>query len=189
MIASPYTKEFDALVAELGGSRQNAQEDGAWAITDGEVDFILEGEVGSWVLTKKTRDVGSFVMSASDIIDIERYLTYVYGSCLRGLCRLPTIMAVGVTPAGIAPVFSLVEVSPGKVALLRQDGSIRAVLSGNMHSSAGLAVKFSWIADASLEDLRVSYRDPNGLPLFPGLTMYQPARVLGQVDGAGYTGK
>jgi len=180
MIASPYTQEFDALVAELGHLRQYARNDGAWVITDNETGFILEGGAGSWILTKRDRNVDSFVMSASDIVDVERYLTDIYGRSMRSCCRFPAIMGAGVTPAGIAPTFSLVEVSPGKVALLRQDGSIRAVFDGNMRSSADFAVKFSWIADASLEDLRASYRDPDGLPLFPGLTFYQPARVLGQ---------
>jgi len=180
MIASPYTQEFDALVTEMGNARQYARKDGAWVITDNEVGFILEGTVGSWTLTKRDRNIDYFVMSASDITDIERYLTDVYGEDLRDMHGLPMIMGAGVTPAKLAPTFSLVEVSSDKVALLCQDGSTRAILYGDTDTCAYLAVEFSWIADVSLEELRASYRDPDGLPLFPGLTIYQPARVLGQ---------
>jgi len=182
MITSPLTQEFDALVAELGYLHQYVQEDGTRVITDNENGFILEGEAGSWTLTEKSRNINSFVMSVSEIIDIERYLTHFYGRSLRGVRGLPPIMGAGVTPAKLAPTFSLVEVTSDKVALLRQDGSTRAVLYGDTGTCADLAVRFSWIADVSLEDLRASLRDPDGLPLLPGLTIYQPSRVLGQKD-------
>jgi hypothetical protein len=58
----------------------------------------------------------------------------------------------------------------------------RVEVQGGTPSSADNATMFSWIVDASLDDLRASLLDPGGLPLFPGLSVIQDPVVAAAVE-------
>jgi len=169
MISFPFTEQFSQWVSLIG--YKILAKDDAWVITDyGEttyyVDFVKIGYVAS---VTQRGGAKQFLINASSI-DVERFLTDIFGSDIRSVLSLPDIRSVPLPlqAGNIAPGYSLRAVSPGKVALVSTTGILRATIHGSTTSSAFIPVWFSWIIDASLEELRASYLDPNGLPLFPG---------------------
>jgi hypothetical protein len=177
MMESPFSPEFVDW-AQLASYTLKLEHD-AWVLddSDGVREYVRYTD-GFWILTNQSRnDPESFLMQAAEAVDIERFLTSEYGAYIRLRRRLRMIDGTGVTPEGMSPRYGLVAVAWAKVAVIDERGETRAILLGNMKTSAYNANEFSWIADASLEDLRASYLDPGGLPLFPGCKMIQPTQL------------
>ena len=189
MIDCPYTKEFLDWAAL--DRHTLSVEDGVWRLTDpgAELRYYIRLSEAGYTLTFAERggDEG-FEMSAYDIAVIERYLTDVFGSDIRDSREFPDIMPspLPLQINNIAPGYTLKEVGEARVALLNWRGAVRAVMYGDTKTNAFTPVGFSWIVDASLADLRASYLDPDGLPLFPGC-LFGPGAVgsLGGGKGVG----
>ena len=189
MIDCPYTKEL------LGWGkmawRELSIEGDAWVLSDpgGELrEYLRLSENGYAVTHAERGGAESFRMSAYAVIDIERYLTDILGWDIRSIKRLPDIMPspVPLQPGDIAPGYVMEKVGQNRVALLNRQGDVRVIMQGDTNIEAFSTVAFSWIADASLADLRASYLDPDGLPLFPGC-LFGPGTVgsLGGENGVG----
>ncbi|MCL2454927.1 MAG: TNT antitoxin family protein [Micrococcales bacterium] len=148
-----YVKELDVDLRELA--------DG-WVLVSGggEIRDYLRRVSGVFVLTNAQRaEPEQFVMSAPDILDVERYLTDDMGSSIRSRRHLWFVY----TPRDekdMAPGWTAVVDSDGNRHLSDPDGRARAVVYGRN------ATWFSWLADVPLADIRNSYLDPNGAPLF-----------------------
>ena len=171
MIDCPYSPEF--LDWALKVNRELSLEDEAWLLADsgGELRNYLRLSEAGYTLTFAERGgAENFKMAAYDIIDIERYLTDVFGSSIRSRGGLPYIMPspVPLHASDTAPGYKLEEAGQNRVALLNSQGDVRVVMYGDVNTEASTPVCFSWIVDANLADLRASYLDPDGLPLFPG---------------------
>ena len=175
MSTLPFTDEFadwigmDQYVVVMRG--------GVWVLTTySDVDFYVRRVSGLFVLTKRERgETEEMIMSADDFAALERHLTAMFGFSIRSRHRLPPIFLKGRPgPAGsgdVAPGYRLEQSSDHIVSLLDADGQICAVFPSGLDGVSRDAVEFSWFADASLEDLRRSYLDPDGLPLFPGCSI------------------
>jgi hypothetical protein len=115
-----------------------------------------------------------FVMSTGDITDIERYLTVAFGHRWRQQNGRGVLDPDGLASMGLAPGFSLVPDGPGRIAVVKDGHSPRVVMGGDLVVDRDVAVGFTRIAQASLEDLRSSMLDPEGLPLFGGVPLTSP---------------
>ena len=175
MSPPPFTGEFVEWIA-LNHYRIVVRGD-AWVLTDfSDVDFYIRRASDVFVLTKTERGGHErFVMSASNAADVERVLTMSFGFSIRCEMGLPFIFLKGrpglVSVADAAPGFRLEAESGDRVAVVTETREVRARVYGDLGLNSDEAVKFSWIADARLEDLRRSYLDPGGLPLFPGCSI------------------
>ena len=174
-MSSPFTIEFSEWIGRLGYRIQVSGD--AWMLTNfSEMTYYVRAEEGRYVLHEQSRnDPPEFVMSASSVVDIERHLTTYFGFSVRSMLRLPYIFVGGrpgfSTVANAAPEFRLELLERSRVGLVDANGHVRCVFYGDLADRSCNAVEFSWFADASLEDLRRSYLDPDGLPLFPGCSI------------------
>ena len=149
-----------------------------WLITDyGETSYQVSRTDGTYTLTEKQRGTEQFLMSAADGVDIERCLVTEMGFSIRSTKKLPYIFLNGkpgpATIDDLAPGYTVRQPSPRRVSLIGTNG-IRAVFAGKLPTNVRDAVEFSWIANADLADIRASYLDPDGLPLFPHCTIRHP---------------
>ena len=187
MTDCPYSKDLLGWAAMARCDRLSTGGD-AWILDDGEMGYWLRFADRAFTLTETNRwGPEEFVMQAADLTDVERWLTALFGSSIRSYSNFRRISGAGVIPEGVNPAYRLQEVDIVKVALVNtSDGQVRVIMGGGLGTSAGDVTKFSWIADASLEDLRASYLDPDGLPLFPGLEIIQDPAIRAEVDRLQY---
>lgn len=178
MIEYMYSDTLIKWAAVVGFSL--GSKDGTWVLADlgGEIRFYLRMADSIYTLTQAQRSESErFVMSASNMADIERYLIMGFGFSLRTMKKLPSVFLNGKPgPARIQDVssgYQIQQVSPGRISLIDSNG-IRAIFYGDLPSRVRDAVEFSWIADTTMENLCASYLDPDGLPLFPGCTIRHP---------------
>ena len=160
--------------------------DSAWVLGETETRWWLRSAGGLYTLTKNDRGGEErFIMEAADIEDVERYLITLFGFGIRSDHGLRMISGTGVVPEGVNPAYHLREVAWAKVAVINTiTNQTRVIIRGGLGTSASDATEFSWIADASLEDLRASYLDPDGLPLFPGCQTIQDPAIRAKVERA-----
>jgi len=170
---SPYS---DALLEWAGMAHYALRLDGGiWALETpggGHRYYLRSTDVHT--LTRVERaDPESFLISAADMADIEKFLVKSWGNSIRNAKSLPDIRSnpLPLRASDIAPGYCLRDAGLGKVAIASSNGTVRVTMIGGMTSSAFIPVWFSWILDASLEELCASYLDPDGLPLFPGCTI------------------
>ncbi len=165
---SPTTKTTtQTLSAEFIGwaeqaGRTLAFHDEAWFLTDsvGELYDIIRWADDRFVLARVDRNSEpAFMMSAADITDIEKHLTCHYGADIRLANNHPFIYYAW-ERHGIKPGWK-VHSFPSQWILFNPDGHFQAVFAGK------LAIRYSWIADLPIGDIRDSYLDRDGLPLFP----------------------
>jgi len=168
MNESPYS---DGLVEWAKRAEYDlTRADGAWlfASPGGELRDYLRKLDGLWTLTHAERGGWEhFTMAAAEMADVERYLTVDYGDAIRSGRRLPMIWTAFEIEM-VCPGYQITVPEKGKLALSKADGGVRIICAGG-RNSAMRAVEFSWVADVSMDELRASYLDPDGLPLFPGL--------------------
>jgi len=159
-MTTPYTSEF---IDYADMARYDLLKiDDAWVLANsgGETRLYLRRDSGAFVVTRVDRaEPEGFVMSAPDIVDVERYLTTHMGSTIRSLRRIGLIYRP-LREKFLVPGWTVLVGPDGYWRLSDPDGRWRVTFNDDD------AVGFSWIADASLEDLRASYLDPGGAPLF-----------------------
>jgi len=141
---------------------QLVTKDDVWVVTDhGETTYYVHHDDSSYTLNEtQCSHNEDFLMSGKDAADVERYLTWLMGSPIRSLRGLP-FMYHAWKPSDIRPGWSAAKSDSHWV--LHDPHGDRATFH-----DCDDAVLYSWIADASTEDVRASYLDPNGSPLFPG---------------------
>jgi len=157
-----YVPYSDTLVAWAAmAHREFRRTADAWVFSDGgsELRDILRVRGGVYELTFSSR-MGRevFVMSAPRLEDIERRLTYTFGPSIRAERGLPFLYGARKL-TDLKPGWAIDRTS-SKWVLLSPNGSRRA----SFHDDE--AVMFSWVADASLAELRASYLSGDGFPLF-----------------------
>lgn len=141
---------------------------GAWCLDHGEIEYFVRQDAGMWTLTRSERgQAEKFEMAAPDMADIERQLTLRFGGSIRSRRDFPMIWSSS-KPSLANPEFRVVQAGDARLALVAADGSVRAVFRGTMDYAPDLP-EFSWVADVPLDDLRASFLDPDGMPLFPEL--------------------
>ncbi len=126
----------------------------------GELYDIVTVESDQFTLARAER--GSkpvFAMSSKRVEDVERHLTCLYGADIRLLERLPFIYHAWEKHA-IKPGWNI-EQFPHQWILFDPTGRLRAVFGGDQ------AIRYSWIAESPLAQIRQSYLHRDGLPLFP----------------------
>jgi len=161
MTDMPFTQAFAQWIALL--RYQLVEKDDVWVVTDlGETTYYVHHDGSSYTLNEtQCSHNEDFLMSGEDIADAERYLTRLMGSPIRSLRDLPFIRHAW-KPSDIRPGWSAVKSYPHWV-LRDPHGRERAAFY-----DSDSAVLFSWIAGMNVDDIRASYLDPDGLPLFPG---------------------
>lgn len=163
---SPYS---DALVewVALAGCGLRYYED-AWVTETPGADlrcYLRTTNVHTFTQAERG-DPESFLMSAIDMQDVERYLTWWFSFDIRSSKHLPfTYFAWKIED--IHPGWTVSQFE-GIWVLHDPTGHDRARFDGDH------AIAFSWIADTDLESLRDSFLNPDGLPLFPGLWIGPP---------------
>jgi hypothetical protein len=167
-IESLYSPQFIEFVA-LAGDDIFAT-DGAWVVANnaGETRHYARRTEKGVILTEAYRgSAESFVMSSGNVLDIERYMTDVCGHRIRQARHLAPI-AYATDPEDISGAVTVTN-QPEKRVLLASDRPDHHVKFRGIIDYASDAIWFSWIANAPLEQLRDSYLNPDGLPLFPDL--------------------
>ncbi|MCL2454806.1 MAG: Imm61 family immunity protein [Micrococcales bacterium] len=143
----PYTPELVEYAERAGYDLLKI--DDAWILANsgGETRLYLRQDSGAFVLTRADRaEPEGFIMSALEVVDLERYLTAYMGSTIRSGEYLSFIF----TPWKVSDLASgwvVVVGSDDRWYLSDPDGRLRAVFSGDD------AVEFSWIGDAPLEGI------------------------------------
>ncbi len=203
MNISPYSPLFTQWIA-MDRNRLIYDGDGVWVITNNETHYWLLQTDGLYLLTTSDRNgPREFMMEAVDVTDIEKYLTCLFGFSIRSSRKLPAIY-VPLRAEDLKPGWDMKHIPSKQLAICEDsrlvDSSHFAVHSNLPSSWSAItppedywllrdpigreravfynehAVRFSWIADASLEDLQASYLCPDGLPLFPNGWTGTPGR-------------
>ncbi len=181
---------------ELSGHRHYQESSSSLVIDGGETRYYLRMAGSGLQLTSSDRnDIQIFIMEAGSVIDIERYLTCSFGFVIRSRRKYPAIyVPLGIED--LKPGWTVDQIPSKEEQLQDPHGHIRGAYDPKVHAQLqpgwsvvtspftdwllwdptgtlrarfddSHAVRFSWIADASLEALQASYLDPDGLPLFP----------------------
>ena len=138
-----------------------------WSVPGGETRlYIRETSDGSNVLTRSERGgAEQFVLSAPTLCPIERYLWGLFGADIRSVLGLPRI-DIPSEITDLAQGYELSELGAASQRTLRRaDGEAVAVARGRTLSVWTL-VELSRLLSASVEDLKASYEDSSGRPLF-----------------------
>jgi len=172
MSRSPYSDAFIQWAA-LAGNTLSLYKD-IWVLADngGELCYYLRSTDMHTITQVERGGSEVFIMSAMSILDIERYFTVLFGGDIRSGRRLRRISCT----TGLDTLYSHCKtplVKKSRLALVDPYGQTRGYFPAPI-GRADDVIWFSWILDASLEDLRASYLDPDGLPLFPGLRIGPP---------------
>jgi len=165
---SPYSDDLIEWATAANpdmGVRQ--EQDGAWRLSSWEMADVLRHEPGMWTLTHS--DMGMperLLMSAPDLTDVERYLTIRFGTSVRRLRKLAFLYGAA-DPSMLSPQCRVVE-SSDQLELHDSAGRLRGVFPGPLELGHPL-IEFSWVLDATLDDLRASFLDRMGATLFGSL--------------------
>lgn len=170
---SPYSSALQEWAAVAGYALNPDNE--AWVFhTPGWGQRFYLRSTDALTLTYAERgDSEQSLISASSIIDIERFLTVLFGDDIRSNRHLDRISCAS-KPTELCPTCQTFTDENNKLTLVDAYGQVRAFFLAPLSLSDDV-IWFSWILDASLDDLRASFLAPDGLPLFPGLRI-GPAR-------------
>jgi hypothetical protein len=146
---------------------------------DGRVEFTaglgeyrklvgIEGD--SWIIVNDSDRLGPeyVVFAASELEATERYLLDTFGRTIRSRRKLPRI-PLPMTAEGVADGF---ELEPRdlrgeeRLALVDSDARVVAFSRGDPTIAVFELVRLSHLMSASVEDIKASFLDPNGSPLF-----------------------
>ena len=144
-------------------------DDRAWYVGLGGFRLHVHWEDGRWVVAKTNQGREErFVMSSADPVDVERFLTQYLGNSVSR--RQAQWAVIGPAESERIPAgWTLQETGPDKVAVADPSGAHRAVFQGNLAGDDTFyARQFSWVADATPEQIRASFLSPDKTPLFQG---------------------
>jgi len=160
----PFTQTFSDW-ASLAGYQLIAKNNECLVTDFGETSYDIRSSDGMYSLTSRQRSVEQFLMSSIDVVDSERFLTALLGDDIRACRHLPRI-SYAAQLTDICPDCQIVDEGENRLILVDGLGQNRAIFRSPI-DIADDVIWFSWILDAPLENLRASYLNPNGRPLFP----------------------
>ena len=138
-----------------------------WSAPGGETRFYIRHSDDGWTTLQRSERGGPerFVLATSTRPAMERYLWGLFGVDVRSLRGLPRIE----TPSEIselAPGYTVSDLDENDHrTLIDNDG--RAVARARKRTlSLWTLVELSHYLAASVEDIKASYEDPSGRPLF-----------------------
>jgi len=138
-----------------------------WLVSDfGETTYVIRFSGDMYTLACLQWGREQFIMSTTCGTDIERLLTVLLGDDIRAVRGLPRIGHIARLD-GLCPDCQTRIDDTDRVVLMDSQGQMRGVFRAPI-DVADRIIWFSWILEAPLGDLRASYLDPEGLPLFPG---------------------
>lgn len=133
----------------------------------GETNWFLRTNNGEYFVGTRQRAAEEyFEIATLTEEDAEKYLTAAVGPAVRsiGLPEAPRI-SPAVRSDEMAPGFTLVPVDDGTPhGILLENGQYRARFSS--YKTAMYAVRFSQYANASVDEIKASYADEFGKPVF-----------------------
>jgi hypothetical protein len=138
-----------------------------WSAPGGETRFhIREGDDG-WTTLQRSERGGpkQFVLATSTIASMERYLWGLFGVDVRSMRGLPRID----TPSEIsdlAPGYTLRELDAENQRTLLDAAGEAVALARERRLSLWTLVERSHLLSASVENIKLSYENPPGEPLF-----------------------
>lgn len=157
--------DFDAWAAEAGYEVFREADSTVVASADGgEIRYTVAREGDTLTLFRAERgedDVPQ--LRTSDPVDAERYLSAQLGIAVRSRRGLPRL-SFPFEPEDTAPGFRFATLADGWATLIRSDGV--AIAAALVDTSMHPAVRFSYYADADPADIRRSFAEPSGAPLF-----------------------
>ena len=130
----------------------------------GEIRYTVSRSDDTFTVARAERAEDDMdLMRTTRAIDVERFLTAQIGIPARSRRGLPRLL-FPFQPEDAAPGFRFQQLDQGWATLVRTDGNpIDATFADtSMHP----AVRFSYFADADPADIRRSFADPSGSPLF-----------------------
>ncbi|WP_345800714.1 Imm61 family immunity protein [Microbacterium sp. AZCO] len=157
--------EFEAWAAEAGYEVFREPDSIVIAsVNGGEIRYevTVAGEVVTVTRAERAEDPAPQLRS-TDVLDAERYLTAQLGIDLRSRRELPRL-SFPYEPEDAAPGFHFEKLDGGWATLLRSSGEI--IPAALKDTSMNPVVRFSYYVDASTEEIRRSFADPSGAPLF-----------------------
>lgn len=155
---------FDEWAAAAG--YEVFREPGATIVASagGEIRYTAtrEGDVITLFRSERAEDDAP-VMRSTDPLDIDRYLTAQLGVAVRSRRGLPRL-SFPFEPGDTAPGLRFEELPDGWSTLVREGGT--RIAAQFRDTSMHPAVRFSLYADADVAEVRRSFADPSGAPLF-----------------------
>lgn len=124
-----------------------------------------KGEKGFTVTQADRGGSEEFIFTAASLAVVEKYFWVKFGFGIRMSRRMPRLVFPRKSDE-IAPGYELRSVQPDMIDLL---GAGMEVLATTYDELGGrsLLVELSYVIGYSPEQLRASYLDPNGRPIFP----------------------
>lgn len=137
-----------------------------WSDPGGETRFYLRVD-GEWisVLRADRAENVKFILAATSLAAVERYLFDALSADVRNAKRLPWIR-VPTTSEELAVGYQIVERPDDFIELARSNGDVVARCRQGRLGTMNLVV-LSHLYDAPIADVERTYLDPNGRPLFP----------------------
>jgi hypothetical protein len=157
--------------SNAGMSYSIFESDGAacFANAGGEYRYYIResADSGWYTVTKASRnDPEWLVFSASDLAGVEKYFWASFGADIRTVQGLPRV-EFPTESEDIAHGFSVKLSGQGESVLV--DGAGKPVIraGGDDITDIFLLVMMSYCLSASVADLKSSFTDPQGRPIFP----------------------
>lgn len=121
---------------------------------------------GWYTVTESERGAGEdFAFSAACLDVVEKFFWTEFGFAIRMSRSLPSLV-FPLRPENVAPGYSLTSAGKDLVELRYSNTMVIARACGDL-TGLSLLVKLSNIICYSQEELRASYQDPAGRPIFP----------------------
>lgn len=122
---------------------------------------------GWYVVTRASRNESEwFVFSANDLASVEKYFWVSFGADIRTVQRLPRL-AFPTEPEDVAGGFAVKFSGDGESVLVDRAGKPIVRAGGDDITDIFLLVMMSYCLGVSAGDLKRSFSDPNGKPVFP----------------------
>ena len=156
--------------AAMAGYRLTPEDQSGGAVfsTDpgGEIRFFLRRSAKDVYIVSSAQRASAeqYELYGTSMKTIERYLFGIFGSDVRSRRLLPRLI-IPTEQGHLAPGYSLDESDDDGFTCLRDPNGLVAKARGRVTSTSTLT-KLSHLLSAALPDVRTSYEDPDGRPLF-----------------------
>lgn len=137
-----------------------------WTDPGGEIRFYIRSSAKDVYIVSSAQRASAeqFELYGTSMKTIERYLFGIFGSDVRSR-RLLSRLIVPTKQGQLAPGYSLDEPDAEGFTCLRDSNGLVAKAQGIVTSISTLT-KLSHLLSATLTDIRASYENPEGRPLF-----------------------
>jgi hypothetical protein len=137
-----------------------------WSNPGGETRFYIRSPAkGVYIVSSAQRaSAEQFELYGTSMKVIERFLFGIFGADVRAL-RMLARLVTSTKDGQLAPGFSLDEPDAEGFACLRDLNGLAAKAQGRVNSISTLT-KLSHLLCSTLPEIRASFEDPEGRPLF-----------------------